>query len=35
MKKATKKRKHAKGSSHLGDHTSAQEVVLAKPLKPS
>jgi hypothetical protein len=32
---ATKKRKCVKGSSYLGDQTSAQELVRAKPLKAS
>jgi hypothetical protein len=34
-KKGCKKRRCAKGSSNSGDHTSTQELTLAKPLKPS
>jgi hypothetical protein len=34
-KKATEKQKHMKGLSRSGDQTSAQELVLAKPVKRS
>jgi hypothetical protein len=34
-KRATEKRKHAKGSSHSGDQTFEQEKLLTKSLKQS